>query len=267
LKKVIALVLSVLMIGSVFLAGCSKTGKDDSLTKVKQSGELILGLDDAFPPMGFRDENNKIVGFDIDVAKEVASRMGVKLTLQPIDWEAKELELNSGAIDCIWSGFSITEDRKATITFSEPYMQNRQVVVVLGDSGIQSLADLAGKTLCLQAGSSAADALASKPDFKASLGSVVELSDNVTAFMDLESGASDAILMDEIVAAYYITQNDKNYRILDESLANESYGVGFRKADLALCAEVNKQLDAMAADGTLKQISMDWFGKDVTVIK
>jgi len=267
LKKGMALVLSVLMVGSVFFSGCTKSGADDSLTKVKKSGVLILGLDDAFPPMGFRDENNEIVGFDIDVAKEVASRMGVKLTLQPIDWEAKELELNSGAIDCIWNGFTITDERKEQITFSDPYMQNRQVVIVLGDSGIQTLEDLAGKSLCLQAGSSAADALASHQDFRDSLGEVIELSDNVTAFMELEAKTSDAILMDEIVAAYYIKQNNKNYKILDESLADEDYGVGFRKADLALCEEVNKQLKAMSADGTLTEISMKWFGKDVTVIK
>ena len=257
--------MAVLMVGSVFFAGCAK--KDDSLTKIKDSGVFVLGLDDAFPPMGFRDENNEIVGFDIDVAKEVAARMGVELKFQPIDWDSKVIELDSGNIDCIWNGLTITEERQDQMTFSLAYMKNRQVVVVRGDSDIQTLDDLTGKTLCLQAGSSAADALAGNEEFKNTLGQVVELSDNVTAFLELEGKTSDAILMDEIVAAYNIKQNGQDFRILEESLADEEYGVGFRKADKALAAEVDKQLKAMAADGTLAKISDTWFGKDVTVIK
>lgn len=299
----ISLILALLMTGSLLMAGCTKeaaaattaaaaetTAKttaadttaaaktdtsaettaaaaDGSLAKVKAAGTLILGLDSAFPPMGFVNENNEIVGFDIDLAKEVTKRMGVELKLQPIDWSSNILELNSGNIDCIWNGFTISEDRKAEVNFTDPYMQNRQVVIVRGDSDIKTLADLKGKTLCLQAGSSAADALAANADLKASLKEVVELSDNVTAFMELEGKTSDAILMDEIVAAYYITQNKKDYRILDESLADEQYGVGFRLGDQTLRDEVNSQLKAMSADGTLAKISNTWFGKDVTVIK
>ena len=300
ISRGLALVLALLMTGSIFIAGCTKTkttittaaaaattevsseataaadttvadttaaASDDSLSKVKTAGTFILGLDSAFPPMGFVDENNEIVGFDIDLAREVCKRMGVELKLQPIDWSSNVLELNSGNIDCIWNGFSISEERKAEVNFSDAYMQNRQVVIVRNDSNINTLADMAGKTLCLQAGSSAADALSANADFKASLKEVVELTDNVTAFMELEGKTSDAILMDEIVAAYYITQNNKDYKILDESLADEQYGVGFRLGDNALRDEVNNQLKAMAADGTLAEISNTWFGKDVTVIK
>jgi len=300
ISRGLALVLAMLMIGSIFIAGCAKTttattttgattaateatkadagvttvadttsaaAADDSLTKVQTAGTFILGLDSAFPPMGFVDENNEIVGFDIDLAREVCKRMGVELKLQPIDWSSNILELNSGNIDCIWNGFSISEERKAEVNFTDAYMQNRQVVIVRSDSNINSLADMAGKTLCLQAGSSAADALSANAEFKASLKQVVELTDNVTAFMELEGKTSDAILMDEIVAAYYITQNKKDYKILDESLADEQYGVGFRLNDNSLRDEVNNQLKAMAADGTLAKISNTWFGKDVTVIK
>jgi len=264
MKRGLSLVLAALMAASVMFCGCAK--KDDSLAKIKSSGVFVLGLDDAFPPMGFRDENNNITGFDIDVATEVAKRMGVELKCQPIDWSSNVLELNSGNIDCIWNGLTITADRQKQMTFSNAYMKNRQVVVVRGDSGITTLADLAGKTLCLQAESSAADALASKPDFKNSLGKVVELDDNVAAFMELEGKTSDAVLMDEIVADYYITQNKKDFKVLDESLADEEYGVGFRKSDKALADEVNKQLKAMADDGTLAKISIKWFGKDITII-
>lgn len=282
------LILAMLLTSSVLTAGCSSTAKttdatttpaaaavttttapagDASLEKVKTAGTLILGLDSAFPPMGFLNDKNEIVGFDIDLAKEVAKRMGVELKLQPIDWNSNILELNSGNIDCIWNGFTISEERKAEVNFTDAYMQNRQVVIVRADSGVTALADLAGKTLCLQAGSSAADALDSKADFKASLKEVIEVPDNVTAFMELEGKTSDAILMDEIVAAYYITQNDKDYVILDESLADEQYGVGFRLNDQTLRDEVNNQLKAMAADGTLAKISDTWFSKNVTVIK
>ena len=303
ISRGMALILATVITGSLFITGCSATTKtttasttaavattaadttaaaaettaasaaettaaaDDSLAKVKAAGTLILGLDSAFPPMGFINDKNEIVGFDIDLAKEVTSRMGIELKLQPIDWSSNILELNSGNIDCIWNGFSISEERKAEVNFTDAYMQNRQVVIVRGDSGINTLADMAGKTLCLQAGSSASDALASNADFKASLKEVVELSDNVTAFMELEGKTSAAILMDEIVAAYYIKQNAKDYKILDESLADEQYGVGFRLADQSLRDEVNNQLKAMAADGTLAEISNTWFGKDVTVIK
>lgn len=286
MKKGISLILAMLMAGSILISGCSASTRttsadstaadgtegttaataDDSLAKVQKAGVLILGLDSAFPPMGFVDENNNIVGFDIDLAREVCSRMGVELKLQPIDWSSNILELNSGNIDCIWNGFTISDERKAEVNFSDPYMQNRQVVIVRGDSGITALSDLKGKTLCLQTGSSAADALAANADFKASLGDVVEVNDNVTAFMELDGKTSDALLMDEIVAAYYITQNKKDYVILDESLADEEYGVGFRLGDNTLRDEVNSQLKAMAADGTLKKISDTWFGKDVTVI-
>jgi polar amino acid transport system substrate-binding protein len=265
MKKGIAMVLAILMVGSVFLVGCAK--KDDSLTKIKDAGVLVLGLDDSFPPMGFRDDKNNIVGFDIDLAKEVTTRMGVELKLQPIDWDSNVIELNSGNIDCIWNGLTITAERQKQMIFSDAYMKNRQVIVVRADSNISTLADLAGKKLCLQAGSSAADALNSHADFKNSLGQVIELSDNVTAFMELEGKTSDAILMDEIVAAYNIKKDGSDLKILDESLADEVYGVGFRKDDVTLRDEVNKQLKAMAADGTLAEISNKWFGKDITVIK
>jgi len=144
--------------------------------------------------------------------------------------------------------------------------ENRQIVVVLADSPVQSLADLAGKKLALQAESSAAEALESNPDFKATLGEVIELKDNVTALLDLKASGSDALLVDEIVAGYYIAREGKQYRILDEALAEEEYGVGFRKADQALRDEVQKQLEAMAKDGTLAKISTEWFSKDITTI-
>jgi polar amino acid transport system substrate-binding protein len=239
---------------------------DQSLQKVLDAKTFVLGFDEAFPPMGYLDANNQHVGFDIDLAKEVTKRMGVELKLQPIDWSQKENELNSGNIDCIWNGFSITPERLAAMAFTTPYMKNRQVVIVLADSPVKALADLKGKKLAVQAESSAVEALNKAADFKSSLKEVVELKDNVTALMDLKASGTDALLVDEIVAGYYIAREKKAYRILDEALAEEEFGVGFRKADLTLRDEVQKQLEAMAKDGTLAKISTDWFSKDITTI-
>jgi polar amino acid transport system substrate-binding protein len=239
---------------------------DASLEKVKQKGQLVLGLDDSFPPMGFRNDDNQIVGYDIDLAQEVAKRLGVKLVPQPIDWNAKEQELNTGKIDCIWNGFTITEERKKAIAFTKPYLRNAQVVVVKKASGHATLASLKGKTVGLQAGSSAADALAAATAFKASLKDVVEFKDNLTALMDLEVRGVDGVVMDLIVANDNIKRSGKPYVVLAESLAPEVFGVGFRKNDLALRDAVQGALEAMAADGTLAKITTKWFGSDISVV-
>lgn len=239
---------------------------DQSWDKVVEKGEFILGLDASFPPMGFKDDNQNIVGYDIDLAKEVASRLGIKLKLQPINWDTKEQELNTGNIDCIWNGFTITEDRKANILFSDAYMNNQQVLVVNADSSDKTLADLKGKTVSLQAGSSAADAVNSKPDFKDSLKKVVQLKDNDMCLLDLKTGNTDAVVMDEIVARYKIQNNGEKFRVLDESLTSEEYGIGFRINDTALMTKINDTLKEMAKDGAIAKISDQWFGKDISTI-
>jgi len=157
MKKFLTLAACILLAGMVVLS-CSKkdSTKDNSLKTVTDKKVFVMGLDDAFPPMGFRDENNEIVGYDVDLAREVTKRMGVELVLQPIDWNAKEQELNTGKIDCIWNGFTITPERAEALTFTKPYLKNAQVVVVKSDSPFKTLADLSGKTVGLQAGSSAA---------------------------------------------------------------------------------------------------------------
>ena len=182
---------------------------DDSLTRVKDKGTLVLGLDDSFPPMGFRDEDNNIVGFDIDVAKEVCSRMGVTLKLEAIDWDSKVSELNEGNVDCLWNGFTSDPDRAKAMTLSQPYMKNRQVVVTLKDSGIDSVEDLKDKTLVLQSGSTAENALEAHPEIKSSLKEAVAVKNNVVAMYDLGKGGSDAVLMDEVVARYYIGHEEQ----------------------------------------------------------
>lgn len=239
---------------------------DASLAKVKEKGKLVLGLDDAFPPMGYRNDDNQIVGYDIDLAREVAKRLGLQLVPQPIDWNAKEQELNTGKIDCIWNGFTITDERKKAMAFTKPYLRNAQVVVVKKGSPYTTLASLKGKTVGLQAGSSAAGALEGAKEFRASLKQVVEFKDNLTALMDLEARGVDAVVMDLIVAEDNIKRSGKAYVILKESLAPEVFGVGFRKGDLALRDAVQHTLEAMAKDGTLAKVTVKWFGSDISVV-
>lgn len=240
---------------------------DLSWDKVKEKGEFVLGLDESFPPMGYRDDKNNIVGYDIDLAQEVANRLGVKLKIQPINWDTKEQELNTGNIDCIWNGFTITAEREENVLFSDPYMNNQQILVVLADSKYKTLADLKDKSVALQATSSAADALNGKPDFKSTLREVVELKDNNLCLMDLKTGNVDAVVMDEVVARYYIKMKNEKYRVLDEGLSYEQYGIGFRKADVQLMTKVNDTLKEIAKDGKMAEISNKWIGKDISIIK
>ena len=228
-------------------------------------GTLIVGFDQDFPPMGFVGDNGEYTGFDLDLAKEVASRLGLEYKAQPVAWVSKDMELESGNIDCIWNGFTIT-GREDDYTWTTPYMANKQVFVVANDSDIKSQADLAGKVVEVQADSSAEAALKENQDLANTFGQLLTTPDYNTAFMDLEQGAVDAVAMDVIVAGYQIKQRNADFKILDDSLSEEEYGVGFKKGNAELRDKVQGALEEMAADGTLAKISDEWFGEDVTTI-
>jgi polar amino acid transport system substrate-binding protein len=267
-KKIIVALLCVLVAAGMFFS-CQKkdaAGADNSLKTILDKKKLILGLDDSFPPMGFRDENNNIVGYDVDLAKEVAKRLGIELVLQPIDWNAKEQELNTGEIDCIWNGFTITDARKENLLFTPPYLKNGQVVVVKQNSPVKTLGDLAGKTAGTQMGSSSVEAIDDAPEFKASLKDVVEYKDFLTALMDLDVEGIDAVVIDLVVANDNINRSGKAFRILEENLGEEEFGVGFRKNDKALADKVWATLLEMAKDGTVAKIATQWLGADISII-
>lgn len=228
-------------------------------------GTLIVGFDQDFPPMGFVGDNGEYTGFDLDLAEEVASRLGLEYKAQPVAWDSKDMELESGNIDCIWNGFTIT-GREDDYTWTTPYMANKQVFVVANDSDIKSQADLAGKVVEVQADSSAEAALKENQDLANTFGQLLTTPDYNTAFMDLEQGAVDAVAMDVIVAGYQIKQRNADFKILDDSLSEEEYGVGFKKGNTELRDKVQGALEEMAADGTLAKISDEWFGEDVTTI-
>lgn len=259
-KRILLAVLACVAAASMLVFGaCSaKDGGDGKAT-------LKVGFDPGQPPMGYTDDSGNYVGFDIDLAKEVAKRLNMEIKLQPINWDAKDMELDSGNIDLIWNGFTI-EGREDAYTWTQPYMKNAQVFVVKEDSTIKTKADLAGKKLALQKESSASKALDKETAFKATLGQVTLTDTNLNALLEVQTGAADAALLDVTMAEYNITKQGGKYKVLDEALAEENYGVGFKKGNTQLRDTVQGVLEEMAKDGTLARISTEWFGQDVTVI-
>ncbi|MBU5670567.1 amino acid ABC transporter substrate-binding protein [Paenibacillus brevis] len=253
MRKRLGLGLLLLGLVMVALAGCSGSAN-------KNGDAIVIGIDDKFAPMGFRDEKNNIVGFDIDYARAAAEKMGKQVTFQPIDWSSKESELNSGRIDLIWNGYTITDERKEKVLFTKPYLENSQVAITLAESPITTLAELEGKEIGLQALSSAADALAASPLHEKV--NTSEFKDNVLALTDLKTKRLDAVIIDEVVARYYMSKEEGTFKLLDESLAPEQYGIGVKKGNEALLDELQKALDEMNADGTAAEISTKWFGED-----
>ena len=265
MKKIFALLLAAML-----LLTCSALAEDDGLANVMAKGKLIMGFDEAYPPMGFVGEDGTHVGFDIDLAKEVTARLGVELVLQPIDWDSKELELSGGNIDCIWSGLTITPERQEQMLFSIPYLANEQVLVVRSDSGIATMADVAGKVLGTQAGSSSVDVLDATPELKDAVSGDPLYYDNfVTALMDLRLGGIDVLLIDSVVGNYYIAQQEDPsfFTVLPEVLEAEEYGIAFRKGEQTLADAVSSTLVAMLDDGTLAKITADWFANDITIVE
>ena len=262
----VLLIIVIVIAGILAFINLKTNEKEMDLQRIISKGNLVLGLDDSFPPMGFRNENNEIVGFDIDVAKEVSKRLGVELVLQPISWTAKEQELNSYNIDCIWNGMSVNEERKQAMSLSNPYLENSMSFVTKAESSINKLEDLKGKKIGVQSGSTAEEILQKSEIYK-DIEEVVSYTDNITAFMDLEINQIDVVFLDNVVANYYITSNNKPYKVLEEGLEKEEYAIGFRKQDTEVCSKVNEILIEMKKDGSLSKISEKWFGEDITIVK
>ena len=270
------------VLAALMLAGCSgaKTTESTSASQetsktASESGKaadidnkntFTVGFDQDFPPMGFVGDDGQFTGFDLDLAAEVAKRLGKEIKYQPIAWDAKDMELSSGTIDCIWNGFSI-QGREDKYTWSKPYMKNDQVFVVRSDSDINSFEDLAGKTVEVQADSSAEAVLKENTELSGTFGKLQTVADFNTGFMDLEMGGVDALAMNSVVANYQITKRGgKGFKVLDKPLSSEEYAVGFKLGNTILRDEVQTALEEMKADGTLKSISEKWFGKDVTTL-
>ncbi len=264
MKKLTSLLMLSLTAG-VLLSGC---GNKDSAPAAQSAAapamptKIVIGLDDNFPPMGFRNEKNELVGFDISMAQEATRRMGIEAEFKPIDWSAKEAELNGKRVDMLWNGLTITEERKKNIAFTSPYMENHQIIVVPKSSTIKTKAELATRVIGIQDGSSAIDAVQRDP-IAASFKELKKFGDNVTALMDLSTGRLDAVVLDEVVGRHYTAKRPDDYAVLEDNFGTEEYGVGLRKDDSALLAGLQKALDEMKADGSAARISTEWFGKDI----
>lgn len=258
MKRLKSIIIVLMMALSLMACSGDKATSSDKKT-------LTVGFDQNFPPMGFVGDDGEFTGFDLELAAEVADRLNLELELQPISWDAKDMELSSGNIDCIWNGFTMN-GREDSYTWTEAYMENKQVFVVKTDSGIESFADLGDKTVVVQGDSSAEAALKDMPELVESFGEYMTAADYNTSLMDLGAGAVDAVAMDIIVASYQIEKRGDNFTILEETLAAEEYGVGFLKGNEELRDKVQTTLEEMAADGKLAEISKEWFGSDITII-
>lgn len=267
MKKIIlllALVLSVLM--------CSKKDGDNnvaesSIEENKLPDKIIVGLDDTFAPMGFKDDNGELIGFDIDLARAVGEKLGVEVVFQPINWDTKELELQNGNVNLIWNGLSITEERKQQLLFSDPYLENSQIILVKKDSDIKTKEDLKGKIVGTQSKSSGEDAV-NNDQISKELKELRTYDTYDQAFLDLDAGRIEVIVADEVLARFIKTNKEKNagkelYIVLESSdFGKEEYGIGAKKDNTFLIEKVNKALEELKNDGTYKKIHDKWFGAE-----
>jgi len=234
---------------------------DGSWSRVKQDGKLVIGLDDAFPPMGFRQDDGKLVGFDIDAAEEVGKRLGIQIVWQPTAWDGVILSLDAKKFDCIWNGMTITPERTEKVLFTAPYVMDGQIAVVKSsDKAVKSFADLGGKVIGVQKGSSAVEAVKKLPK---AVAEVKEYDANPKAFLDLENGRVTAVVIDNVTGRYFVATNPGKYKVLPGFITKEPFGVAFRKDDKDLKEMIQKTLNQMVADGAMAKISRKWFGEDI----
>ncbi|MBQ7453623.1 MAG: amino acid ABC transporter substrate-binding protein [Selenomonadaceae bacterium] len=253
--------IAALLLLTMTFAGC---GNGDANNMNGQ--KFIIGLDDEYPPMGFKDEKGEIIGFDVDLAKEVGKRMGVEFVFKPIDWEQKKEEITSGKIDILWNGTDITDERKEYMIFTRPYMDNRQILLVKKDNphNIHSGNDLEGKVVGTQAGSSSRNYVDDTPTLKNSFKEFKTYLNFKEAFAELDSGNVDVLICDEIAARYELSKVPQKFEVVETTIGPVcEIGIGFRKDDTELRDKVQKVFDSMVADGTTKKISEKWFQADL----
>lgn len=271
MKRILALLcLGVL---GLMIAGCQKqsvtqkANTQDTWAKIKKRGTLLIGVDDSFVPMDFREKNGQLVGYDVDLTKAVCKKLGLKAEFQSIDWSMKETELRNGTIDVIWNGYTRTKAREQKVAFSRVYEQSGQALVVRKDSGINSFADMKGKTLGVQQGSTAYTDLLKYPKrLKQYIknGTPIIYNDNNSSFLDLKAGRIQGVLTGSVYAGYYATHLDKNkYKLIGLNVfPSDQVAVGMRKGDRTLLKKINWALGELQKDGTLRKINQKWLGID-----
>lgn len=271
MKKTVAglVVIGAILVG---LSGCGAK-KDQSAEKatdwekIEKAGKIIVGVDDTFVPMGFRDENNELVGFDIDLAKAVAKELGVEAEIQPIEWSMKETELKNGTIDLIWNGYTVSDERKKKVAFTKPYLKNEQVIVTLKKNNVKEYKDLTDKVIGAQEGSSGEANLIEEPELLLDFvknNEAVLYPTFVEIFLDLNNGRLDGFIIDSVFAEYYISKEDDpdKYVILPSKFGEEDFAVGLRKEDKKTLEKINQAIKRLADQGKTQEISMKWFDED-----
>lgn len=267
-KRYANIVVAISMLAAMLItaAGCSKKESKTDWEYIKDKGELVIGLDDTFAPMGFRDKDNKIVGFDIDLAKAVGKELGVKVKFQPVDWDAKEAQLKARKIDCIWNGLSDTEERRKAMGISQDYLNNRILVMSLDPNiSISDSKQFADVKLGTQAGSSAEEYIKADPNYDSFKDNVKAYKTYDEAILDMKAGRIQAVAIDEVYAIYNNANKDRLYES-PFNFGSDYYCIAFRKGDKETVKKVNEALQKVTDDGKAAEISMKWFGKDMMAI-
>lgn len=290
MKKILS-ILTSLFLTATLLAGCSNSAKSDSgsavesntgsssggttsstadgystsLEDIKTNGELIIGLDDQFAPMGFRDTDGSLVGFDIDLATAVCEKLGITANFQPIDWNSKEMELSTGSIDCIWNGMSITPEREKNMSLSNPYLENRIVVMTRDGIVIATKEELANFNIGIQSGSAALEAVQNDPIWEIIQSNVTEYPTYDEVILDMNTERLDCMIIDEVFGNYKNSKMDGKFGTADFDFGNDLYAVGFRKSDTELTEAINKAIQELIDEGKASEISQKWFGADVVL--
>ncbi len=262
MKKILSFML--LSVAALLLVSC-QSEVINTWDEIEERGYFIVGLDDTFAPMGFRDNDGELVGFDVDLAKEVSERLGVEVKFQPIDWDAKVLELDSGSIDMIWNGLTITESRLEEMLFSSPYIANTQMIMVKEGSSIDLIDDLANGKIAVQISSASEEAVLAN-SISDDFSEFLKFDTFNQALLELRNGTVDAVVIDEIMGRYIMSQSPGVYQVASENFGLEEYGIGFRLESSSIRDKINEVLLEMINDGTAGEISVKWFGEDIFIV-
>jgi polar amino acid transport system substrate-binding protein len=258
MKKIALLFAATLLVALTAVAFAA----DGSWARVKSAGKLVIGLDDAFPPMGYRDAGGKLVGFDVDAAEELAKRLGIAIEWQPTAWDGVIHSLNAKKFDCIWNGMTITDERAKEVAFTKPYIMDGQIAVVrFSDKRFKGLKELKDVKVGAQKGSSALNSVKKLPTPPVEL---KEYEDNPKALLDLEAGRIDVVVIDNVTGRDFIAKRPGKFKVLPGFISKEPFGVAFRKDDAELRGQVQQTLDNMVKDGTMAKISRKWFAEEIT---
>ncbi|MEA4922781.1 MAG: amino acid ABC transporter substrate-binding protein [Eubacteriaceae bacterium] len=265
-RIIIAVTAAVMLITALGMTGCG--GSDSDWSYIEKNGKLVVGLDDTFAPMGFRDKNDKLVGFDIDLARAVGKELDIKIEFKPIDWDAKQTELDSKNIDCIWNGMSATEERQKEMSLSKKYLNNKIIIMSLDKNvNVKSEADLKNLKIGTQADSAALETMKANKKYDTFKDKISEYKSYDDAILDMKAGRTDCIVIDQVLGEYKNSKMDENLYDSDFNFGDDYYAIGFRKDDTELTNKVNDAIQATIDSGEAAKISKKWFGKDIVILE